>query len=146
MKKREVWSSHEVTIALYEEIGNGSYNPVPTRQCDFAQRCNFKEVIEVKEDGVPGKAVKDINTFPNGFEIRIGEFYCRKSEQLTPFTDRTKKYRIAILAANESYTGQYPYEHDSHVFRDASCVDWNVEWEDNGVLAISLAFKAETME
>lgn len=143
---REPWSAHEIDIALFEENGDGTYNPTPTRVCLLAQGGSFREAIATEQNGQPGAAVKDIDTFPDGFEISVNEFYQRKAEQLTPFKDKTKRFRIAIAAVNGCYSGVAPYENDTHVFRDAACTDWRVTWEENGILAIQLAFKAERME
>jgi len=143
---REVWVAPEVDVAIYQEDGSGGYNATPVRICRFAQDVSFSEEIEVKQEGQPGAVVKDIETYPNGFDISIGEFYQRKSEQLTPFKDKTKRFRIALLAVNDLYGGTAPYEQDSHIFRDAACTSWKVNFQDNQIVGLTLAFKAERME
>ncbi|MCW8133121.1 MAG: hypothetical protein KIS92_22440 [Planctomycetota bacterium] len=146
--RREVWIAEEAYITIHEEDGSGGYIEPAVLKDKFLQDASCHELIEVKREGQPGASAKDVDTFTEGFEVRIRELYFRKREQVTPFSDRTKRYRIEVKMENERYSGaeEDGEENDVHVFRDAAVTEWGFEWSDNEVVAYRLGFAAERME
>lgn len=143
---REVWIAQEATITIHEEDGSGNYITPAILEDKFLQDAECREVLEVKEEGQPGAAEKDVDTFPAGFEVRIRELYYRKGVQVQPFRDRTKRYRISIQFTNRYYSGTAPEENDPHVYRNAAVTEWSIAWQDNDIVARRMNFKAERME
>ena len=146
--KREVWIAQEAMISIWEEDGSGGYDDASGAVFEdkFVQDVSCREVLDVQSDGQPGAAVKDIDTFPGGYELRIGEFYFKKGTQINPFTDRTKRFRIVVSFVNPQYSGIEPEENDPHILRDAAKTEWEISWQDNQVVSYRASFKAERME
>jgi hypothetical protein len=143
MAQRETWSALECEVALYEEDGSGGYNSTPTRECQCVQNGSFKALFEQGRTGETGKATKTGHSVQDGWEISIGEFYMKRSEQIGAVSDPTKRWRINILNVNPTYASA---DNDSHVFRMAHCTDCSVAWQDNDIQAFSMTFWAEEME
>lgn len=143
--QREPWSAHEAAITIWLEDGYGNYIAPPLLETLFAKNVSFRGIIESTSVGQPGAAVKDIDTFPQGFAIDIEELYYRKALQLDQFLDRNDRYRVEIKLVNEQYSGTAPFENDTHVFRMAA-VQWNPLWEENDIAVVKLSFTAEEMD
>ena len=145
-QKREVWILHECEVSIWQEDGIGGYISPAVREARFSQDVSIRALFEQIKEGQPGAAVKDVTTIPDGFEARIGEFFERKAEQVTPFDDRTKRFRVLFDFVNPAYNGTPPLEQDQLVLRDAAVVDWEVTGSDNDVLTARLGFVAERRE
>jgi hypothetical protein len=145
-QRREVWNANECTVSIFLEDGFGGFISPSTFPDCYVQDVSAKAVIETSSTGQPGASVKDVDIIPDGYEIRIGSFFFRKSVQLIPFDVRTNRFRILLDFVNPNYTGIAPLEQDPVAFRDAACTDWEITYQDNDTVVMRLAFKAERRE
>jgi hypothetical protein len=142
---REVWFSEEAYISIYQENGDGTYNPTPTHSFKFVQNVSIKKSMELIVAGQPGAADNDIYSIPGVFDCSIGEYFWTKAEQWTPFLDSQKRWRVAFSNVNAYYDG-VTQVNDSIVLRNAAIAAPSLSWKVNDMQASALDFRAESVE
>lgn len=139
-----MWFHQECKLQIGTEDGSGGYTPFTA--FEFAQGIEVRQLRREQTDMQPGKASPDYGTIPMGWQIDIGCLYARQAEDFIPFTDRTKRFRVALNFTNPAYSGIAPFENDPHAFRDASASVEAIELVDNAETTARVMFRAERME
>lgn len=142
--KREVWIGQEATVSVWEQDISGNILTPAIREFDFAQEIVVTPIRHKVDQEQPGVANKEVRSTIVGYEIRISELYQRADQQMTPFEDETKQFRLLIECVNEKYLALHPEYNETRDIRLCRVVDGpNERWRDNDVTAWDLTLQGE---
>jgi len=137
--RREVWSSLECIVSIWDEPPGGSAIHV----ANFAQDVRCTQNVSFSKRYQPGKAGPDQLAAPDGYRVEIGAYYIRKAEQVAPLDNPTKRFRVVFQFVNPRYSGVSPEENDTHTLGNAAA-QWSLAYQDNDLAVYSVVFEAET--
>jgi len=141
---REVWSAFEATVTFWEIDSSGIILSPAVRELSKGRKLSCRPIRRVKKFQQPGVGYEEVNTAIIGHEIRIGELFSRKSTQLTPFEDSTKRWRVLLQLVNPRYSGVAPLENDEADYRYAKVIDGpGFQFDEDGILETDLVLQAE---
>lgn len=142
--RREVWSFHEATIEIYEEDASGNVLDLVRELC-FTQNASVRTIRRVIEHEEPGVGFVQKHAPVIGYDVRLAEFWERKSNQVTPFVEYGKRYRILIQNVNPLYDDLIQVN-DPLDMRGCTVSEGpNLAWQDDDITAWDIGFHAEEM-
>lgn len=141
---RKAWVAEEAEVSFWEIDALGIIQPNPTIE-SYCQNVTVKPLRQVMKKRQPGCAYEETRAAVIAHEITIGRVFFKKSSQLTPLQDKSKRWRVLIQLVNPRYSGSGDEVNDERDFRYCIPTEGpDMAWQDGtGKLVSAVTLAAE---